>query len=240
MPSKMEKRIDKLRQEFLWKGRKQIRTFSLVKWSTVIDSKERGLGVKNLRRQIKSLLMKCPWRFTVEEEALWRKFCSSKVWKPNWIVLRKEFTTPMVLVYGGTIENIGHTSLRTQNTWLLIEESYLSGMTTGFGTLPDCTGQGKDSISKQRQQCLESEFFRRNLNDRRWGENQISLEFYPISRGSTTMQITDIGRVMVMGVVLWSLATKFKLTPCIPVRILGNQILKSKAPIKVVFCLFAL
>lgn len=48
----------------------------------------------------------------------------------------------------------------------------------------------------------------------RWGKYQNSFEFNPISRGLTTMQITYIGRVMVMGVALWSLATKFKLTPC--------------------------
>lgn len=72
MPIKIEKRIDKLRNNFLWQGNKEIKLFNLVNWMSVIkDRKDGGLGIRNLRQQNKILLIKWSWRFNTEVEVLW-------------------------------------------------------------------------------------------------------------------------------------------------------------------------
>ncbi|WMV55749.1 hypothetical protein MTR67_049134 [Solanum verrucosum] len=72
LPPKVEERIDALRRNFLWNGEKEYKGFHLVKWKTVILSKKQGdLGIRNLKKQNKSLMMKWLWRFPKEDQALW-------------------------------------------------------------------------------------------------------------------------------------------------------------------------
>lgn len=53
MPVKIEKRIDKLRRNLFVQGSKDKKSFNLViRWNTlVINKKDGGMGIKNLRQQ---------------------------------------------------------------------------------------------------------------------------------------------------------------------------------------------
>ncbi|CAN4097167.1 unnamed protein product [Withania somnifera] len=71
LPAKVEERIDALRRIFLWRGDTENNGFHLVKWKTVILSKkQRRLGIRNMKKQNRSLLMKWLWRLPNEEHAL--------------------------------------------------------------------------------------------------------------------------------------------------------------------------
>jgi len=71
IPAKVVKKLDKLRRNFLWKSNKEGKGYNLVNWKNVLLSKERGgLGIRNLRLQNESLLMKWLWRYTEEDAAL--------------------------------------------------------------------------------------------------------------------------------------------------------------------------
>ncbi|WMV37869.1 hypothetical protein MTR67_031254 [Solanum verrucosum] len=49
LPSKVRKRIDKIRRNFIWQGHKKKRAFHLVNWDVLIKSrKDGGLGIRNL------------------------------------------------------------------------------------------------------------------------------------------------------------------------------------------------
>ncbi|XP_016465037.2 uncharacterized protein LOC107787931 [Nicotiana tabacum] len=57
------KRIDALRRKFLWKGNSEKKKFHLVRWNDLtISKKAGGLGIKNLRVQNQSLMMKWLWK----------------------------------------------------------------------------------------------------------------------------------------------------------------------------------
>lgn len=79
LSAQMEGRIDALRRNFLWNGEKESKGYNLVKWKTVLLLKKQGgLGIKNLRKQNRSLMMKWLWRFTREEQALWARVIQAK------------------------------------------------------------------------------------------------------------------------------------------------------------------
>ncbi|KAG5627688.1 hypothetical protein H5410_012906 [Solanum commersonii] len=59
LPSKVLKRLDKFRRDLLWHGCKDNKGYNLVKWDTTLNSRHLGgMGIRNLKRQNKSLLMK--------------------------------------------------------------------------------------------------------------------------------------------------------------------------------------
>ncbi|WMV40391.1 hypothetical protein MTR67_033776 [Solanum verrucosum] len=83
------KRMDAIRRNFLWQGNcdSNNHKFHLVKWDQVILSKnEGGLGIRNLKIQNQSLLMKWLWRFASEEQALWKETIKARFGMENlWI-----------------------------------------------------------------------------------------------------------------------------------------------------------
>jgi hypothetical protein len=61
IPNKIRNRIEKLCRRFLWFGGSKVRkrTYSLIAWKIIYQSKEQGgLGVMNLKTMNKSLLCK--------------------------------------------------------------------------------------------------------------------------------------------------------------------------------------
>ena len=63
MPASVSNSIDALRRNFLWQGSEDEK-FHLVKWKELMVSKNTGgLGIRNLRKQNQSLMMKWLWKF---------------------------------------------------------------------------------------------------------------------------------------------------------------------------------
>ncbi|XP_049391971.1 uncharacterized protein LOC125856458 [Solanum stenotomum] len=90
IPSEVVKILDKLRRDFLWQGSKIEKSFNLVKWSAVQQSKSfGGLGVRNLKLYDKSLLIKWLWRFTQANQSLWREIILHKYGPEgqSWLML---------------------------------------------------------------------------------------------------------------------------------------------------------
>ncbi|WMV09473.1 hypothetical protein MTR67_002858 [Solanum verrucosum] len=88
IPAKVVEKLDRLRRSFLWHGNKEGKGYCLVNWKTVLLSKEiGGLGIRNLRLQNESLLMKWLWRYTGEERALWKEIIVAKYGELNpWCI----------------------------------------------------------------------------------------------------------------------------------------------------------
>ncbi|WMV58807.1 hypothetical protein MTR67_052192 [Solanum verrucosum] len=75
----MVKKLEKMRRKFLWQGNKEGKGYCLVKWDTVLLSKkDGGLGIRNIRLQNESLLLKWLWRCINEDKALWKEVIVSK------------------------------------------------------------------------------------------------------------------------------------------------------------------
>ncbi|WMV20542.1 hypothetical protein MTR67_013927 [Solanum verrucosum] len=72
---KIIKKLDAIRRNFLWQGNGEgEKKHHLVKWEVVITSKkEGGLGIKNLKAQNKSLLLKWLWSLAADKQGLWKK-----------------------------------------------------------------------------------------------------------------------------------------------------------------------
>lgn len=106
LPASVEKRLEVLRKQFLCQGNKDKKGIHLVKWKTLTISKQGGgLGVRNLRRQNKSLLMKWLWRFSKEEQALWSKVIREKYEKEEfWMT--KGVHTPYGVCLWRSIRNL--------------------------------------------------------------------------------------------------------------------------------------
>lgn len=97
IPAKVETRLDSLRRNFLWQGSKDKKSFHLVNWKAATTSKAEGggLGIKNIRTQNKSLLMKWLWRFNNENQALWKEVMINKYGQQGqWC------TKPVTTAYG--------------------------------------------------------------------------------------------------------------------------------------------
>ncbi|XP_049381380.1 uncharacterized mitochondrial protein AtMg00310-like [Solanum stenotomum] len=81
---KVLKNLDKLRRDFLWHGCKKIKGYNLVKWEITLKSKDKGgMGIRDLRKQNNSLLMKSLWRYNEEGQALWKDVIRSKYGEYN-------------------------------------------------------------------------------------------------------------------------------------------------------------
>lgn len=77
IPACVIKRLNKLRRDFLWKGNKEegATIWSNGRWCSTDQG---GLGIRNLRTQNNSLLMKWLCRFSAEESTLWKEVISNK------------------------------------------------------------------------------------------------------------------------------------------------------------------
>ena len=72
MPANVSNSIDALRRNFLWQGSEDKKKFHLVKWKELMVSKNTGgLGIRNLRKQNQSLMMKWLWKLANEDNMLW-------------------------------------------------------------------------------------------------------------------------------------------------------------------------
>ncbi|WMV29916.1 hypothetical protein MTR67_023301 [Solanum verrucosum] len=84
IPPKVMKKLDRLRRDFLWHGCKEGKGYKLVNWQTTMHSREQGgLGIRNLRAQNNSLLLKWLWRYNGEDHALWREVIRHKFGELN-------------------------------------------------------------------------------------------------------------------------------------------------------------
>lgn len=86
MPANVIDRMDAIRRNFLWQGNcdPNDHKFHLVKWDQVIQSKkEGGLGIRNLKLQNQSLMMKWLWRFASQEQALWKETIKARFGMEN-------------------------------------------------------------------------------------------------------------------------------------------------------------
>ena len=72
--------MEKLMRDFLWDGGDLLGGEHLVEWKVVCLAKDKGgLGIDNLEKRNKSLLMKWFWRFPKENRSLWYKVIKSRV-----------------------------------------------------------------------------------------------------------------------------------------------------------------
>ncbi|WMV12148.1 hypothetical protein MTR67_005533 [Solanum verrucosum] len=79
IPPGITERLDSIRRKFLWQGNKENRGFHLVKWNAVTTGKKNGgLGIKNMELHGKALLMKWLWKYSNENQTLWRRVISAK------------------------------------------------------------------------------------------------------------------------------------------------------------------
>ena len=86
IPGKVVKAIDSLRRNFLWQGNKIEKSYNLVKWTAVQQSKRYGgLGVRNVKVHNNSLLTKC---------------CGDTIWKIE-LYGRNSFNTSLVRKING-------------------------------------------------------------------------------------------------------------------------------------------
>ncbi|OIT06900.1 clip-associated protein [Nicotiana attenuata] len=106
LPASVENRLETLRRNFLWHGNKEKKGFHLVYWKKLtISKREGGLGIKNLRKQNKCLLMKWLWRFPKEEQTLWGKVIKAKYGKEGfWMT--KEVKNPYGISLWRSIRNL--------------------------------------------------------------------------------------------------------------------------------------
>ncbi|KAG5616439.1 hypothetical protein H5410_016263 [Solanum commersonii] len=79
IPNRIVMILDALSRNFLWQGNKLEKGFNLVKWYVVQQRKKNGgLGVRNLKVHNMSLLSKWLWRYSQEEQALWKEIINHK------------------------------------------------------------------------------------------------------------------------------------------------------------------
>ncbi|KAI5446838.1 hypothetical protein KIW84_014611 [Lathyrus oleraceus] len=85
-PKKVINEITLFQSRFLWHDTEEKKGIHWIKWSKVFKSKdEGGLGVKNFEFFNEALLLKWKWRFTQDDNIIWRDLLTeSKDWE--WFV----------------------------------------------------------------------------------------------------------------------------------------------------------
>jgi hypothetical protein len=71
-------KVDKHRRRFFWQKNKNKKSYHMVRWTKVYRSKNKGgLGIKNLRRQNISLLVKWWWKLD-KSDGLWQSIVKAR------------------------------------------------------------------------------------------------------------------------------------------------------------------
>jgi len=106
LPGNVIEKLDSIRRNFLWQGNGEgEKKYHLVKWEVVTNSKkEGGMGIKNLKVQNQSLLLKWLWRFVSGEQGLWKDAIVSRYTMEGlWII--KQVRSPYGVGLWRTIRN---------------------------------------------------------------------------------------------------------------------------------------
>lgn len=93
LPKRVVSNLDKHRCRFFWQGGNGKKNYHLVKWSRICRSKTKdGLGVKDLRKQNISLLVKWWWKLDALN-GLWQDIVKAKYVKTESIAtVRAKFS----------------------------------------------------------------------------------------------------------------------------------------------------
>jgi len=94
IPVGVIKKLDRIRRNFLWQGNSEKKRFHLVKWESVVTGKKNdGLGIKNLIFQSEALRMKWLWRYSFEDQLMWKRVVGAKYEaEDSWMT--KDVTSP--------------------------------------------------------------------------------------------------------------------------------------------------
>ncbi|WMV52954.1 hypothetical protein MTR67_046339 [Solanum verrucosum] len=173
-PAGVIDRIEVLRRTFFWQGNEDKRKYHLVKWEEMnISKKIGGVGIRNMKFQNQSLMMKWLWKFASAGNSLWKEVIAAKYgMRDKWM------TTKVTSPYGSIVWR------STSDLWdLVLERSYRkvgNGRKVAFWMDKWC---GQVPLSQrfpdlydlcQMQQATVAELwndqgwnlhFRRNLND---------------------------------------------------------------------------
>lgn len=89
IPAGVVNKLDK----FLQQGNNERKGYNLFKWDAVtVEKRQGGLGIKNLKIQSKALRIKWLWKYSNENQSLWRNVISATYEEEqNWMT--KEITT---------------------------------------------------------------------------------------------------------------------------------------------------
>ncbi|XP_060216840.1 uncharacterized protein LOC132644271 [Lycium barbarum] len=97
-PVSVIKRIDALRRNFFWQGNEDKKKFHLVNWKEVtVNKKEGGVGIRDMKMQNRSLMMKWLWKFATTDNMLWKEVISAKYGKNSWM------TNVVTIPYGCSV-----------------------------------------------------------------------------------------------------------------------------------------
>lgn len=96
--------------------------FHLVEWDALIGSKQKeGLGVRNLKTQNQSLMMKWLWRLASSEQALWKELIKQKYeMEGHWTIklVTSTYGTSLWRAIGNLWQKLRENcSIRTENAW---------------------------------------------------------------------------------------------------------------------------
>ncbi|XP_026399408.1 uncharacterized protein LOC113295273 [Papaver somniferum] len=79
MPASVAKKLGKIMSNFLWNDNKGKKKMKLVKWPAFCRRRKfGGLGVKKIKTMNKALLTKWLWRFSTEDNVLWKDIIDEK------------------------------------------------------------------------------------------------------------------------------------------------------------------
>ena len=106
MPANVSNSIDALRRNFLWQGSEDKKKFHLVKWKELMVSKNTGgLGIRNMRKQNQSLMMKWLWKLANEDNMLSKEVITAKYgMEDKWMT--KMISTPYKCTVWKGIRNL--------------------------------------------------------------------------------------------------------------------------------------